>query len=273
MIQPSFANGFARSAGESAHPDLWKNLQAAWIPNFGNTGNQLFDLSNRQNNTGSIGGADWTAEGLLFTRSETDGISIGKTNTNLLILGDMTVQFRVKLGSTSALQVLGLHGALGDVDGSENITWDCLIDATNALRWFWEHSNGTNVDTTSSAGTGLSVGDRATLTFVRYNDGTAVKFYINGVQNGNAVTGLTRATDGSIGSIFLGKSVDAGQSFDGVMSYAYVWDRALTANEIAQLAIDPFAMFQLSFMPTFVPAAVAAGGPPKGSLSLMGVGI
>ncbi len=43
--RPSYYNGFARNAGESAHPELWQFARGLWIPSLGVTGNVLFDQS------------------------------------------------------------------------------------------------------------------------------------------------------------------------------------------------------------------------------------
>ncbi len=43
-LQPSFANGFARSPGESAYPDLWDRLAYGWAPSLGVQGKTVFDV-------------------------------------------------------------------------------------------------------------------------------------------------------------------------------------------------------------------------------------
>jgi len=43
--RPSYHQGFARSAGESAYPGLWQGLIGAWVPALGPTGNILRDVS------------------------------------------------------------------------------------------------------------------------------------------------------------------------------------------------------------------------------------
>jgi len=43
--RPSYGQGFARSAGESAYPKFWEGLIGAWVPELGPTGNTLIDVS------------------------------------------------------------------------------------------------------------------------------------------------------------------------------------------------------------------------------------
>ena len=63
--QPTWNSGFARSAGESAHPEKWKGLIAACVPGLGNTGiTRIPDVSPRRRNSvwtmnGSMTAADW----------------------------------------------------------------------------------------------------------------------------------------------------------------------------------------------------------------------
>jgi len=63
--RPSFKQGFARSAGESAAPNLWKGLRAAWVPALGPTGGTLFDVSGNKNSgvlTDMDPATDWITE-------------------------------------------------------------------------------------------------------------------------------------------------------------------------------------------------------------------
>ena len=43
--RPSYAAGYAKGPGESAHSSLWQGLVGAWVPAFGPTGGTLFDVS------------------------------------------------------------------------------------------------------------------------------------------------------------------------------------------------------------------------------------
>lgn len=43
-MRSGFHQGYARWAGQSAYPDLWRGLVAGWDPHFGAQGTKLFDL-------------------------------------------------------------------------------------------------------------------------------------------------------------------------------------------------------------------------------------
>ena len=48
---PSFRNGYARFAGESIHPELWKGLVFALVPELGPTGDTLHEIIGNKNGT------------------------------------------------------------------------------------------------------------------------------------------------------------------------------------------------------------------------------
>lgn len=61
LIRPSYKSGYARNASQSANPGLLKGLVNSWVPNFGPTGNTLFDVVGGQHATltNMDAGADW----------------------------------------------------------------------------------------------------------------------------------------------------------------------------------------------------------------------
>jgi len=63
-IRPSHQTGFARSAGKSAYPGLWRGLVGAWVPALGPTGGTLVDVSGFGNHgdvtTTMDPATDWT---------------------------------------------------------------------------------------------------------------------------------------------------------------------------------------------------------------------
>ena len=52
---PSYKRGFARCAGESQYPEMWRGLVGAWVPALGNTGKTLRDVSGNKLHTTNIG--------------------------------------------------------------------------------------------------------------------------------------------------------------------------------------------------------------------------
>ena len=49
LYLPSYEQGFAQSAGESADPNLWDGLSGLWLPSLGPTGHPIRRRHVRQN--------------------------------------------------------------------------------------------------------------------------------------------------------------------------------------------------------------------------------
>ena len=103
--QPTWKQGFARSASESAHPELWKGLVGAWSPGLGPTGSILHDAAAFKND------GTWNGTGEHWATSD----------------GRYTGQFN---GSDDFV----------DADGPQKT----LAGATLATLSFWGHRSATN---------------------------------------------------------------------------------------------------------------------------------
>ena len=85
LVRPSYKSGFARSAGESANPDLWPF--GGWVPALGNNGSELHDVTGKNHgafvsSTTPVWDVNTTAQGsseVLNWDTETDdsGINLG----------------------------------------------------------------------------------------------------------------------------------------------------------------------------------------------------
>jgi RHS repeat-associated protein len=75
--------------------------------------------------------------------------------------------------------------------------------------------------------------------------GTTVTFYKNGVANGTGIIGVTPTDAGT--PLYIGKRADNGSIFSGSMTDVRLYNSALSAAEIAQLA-TPLAPARLSYV-------------------------
>jgi hypothetical protein len=87
-------------------------------------------------------------------------------------------------------------------------------------------------------------------------DGVDVRIYRNGVL------GTTTNWPGELGTsndvLEVGRYFNTGGVWDGQIAYLLIYSRALTANEIAQLYYDPYAMFD----PDSFDVSLMSGGDP-----------
>ncbi len=90
LVRPSYAQGFARSPGQSLHPSLWHGLVGAWFPAFGPTGLKLFDVSGRHDDgtlTNMDPASDWIVApggGALDFDGSDDHVEFGSLPTSEL---------------------------------------------------------------------------------------------------------------------------------------------------------------------------------------------
>ena len=244
MIYPSFYNGlYARNGDDSVAPHLWKDLIAAWVPSWGDTGRELHDLSghghhgaipNPQADAGFVpspGGK----HGLVyqFSYDNTDWFEIAQT-AELDQATELTIISYANLDQISAgpsyiictndagsagyglqftnadpakLKFLGGGSVVGqDVAALSGDTWyQCVVTCTD---------NGANI---------------------------AVKLYVDGVLSKSGTTANAEMTMGA-DSLWLGKrpsSADAAYAWDGYLGPVLMYKRCLGAQEILEHYVNP----------------------------------
>jgi len=247
---PTYDDGYAEGEDDAMNPELWDGLAGAWIPSLGPTESTLLDISGNENNGTLVGMdplTDWVldANGYLLDFDGNDSVRIGII-PGLQILGDISISAWIKIGQTEKLQTIIATGQINDAE-ADNFLWHLGIDISNHLRFFWEYGSGVNVLVTCSVVTGFSVGETHHVAAIRSNDGTTVKFFIDGSQVGNTVTGLTKATGGSTSGVAIGCAGDfTAEYLHGGVFSVIVYDRAISDTEMLLLYEDPMALVRLS---------------------------
>ena len=247
-FRPSYAQGFARSAGESVNPHLWKGLVGLWAPSLGQTGSKLFDWSGFGNNgtlTNMDPGTDWVTgrDGYALDFDGTnDRIDLPNVYDNAS--NPQTTAFWIKPDSL----LVAVRGyILSGVDGGGGLG---VIYGINSI------VNGDLELVAITSGDALYSRTVAALTLNEWQhivivwDGTltaanikhyrnAVLIAHNGDQNG---TGAVAAQTGDW--VIGGRVTDDNRNLDGQLAMVKHWNRILTLTEIQQLYTDPYAMFR-----------------------------
>ena len=238
-IRPSFKQGYARSAGESKHPQLWRGLASAWVPALGVTGNTLHDVSTFNNHgtlTNMDAGTDWIigqAGYALDYAGDDDYVDCG----SLPKFPKFTI---IAYLDSPKVQNSFAGVAFG---GTSNTGWGIYITATDIIAristdsafddWTVENYNETNYPA------GLH---QVVLT----NDGTSMRFYRDGkfidVHTNTEVQGGSDVGF-SIGRFGIFENIES--YFQGEIGNVLLYNRVLLANEIAWLHRNPLAMFEL----------------------------
>lgn len=209
-----------------SHP-LAKGLVGCWVFNEC-TGETVFDLSGNGNN-GTITGADWCADGLDFSN---DYISIPSLDFNA-----NTKDYTLVISFSR----------------DKSTTYEYLFDQRDAnddgfnLRfvngYIWSQLNG--YDAKSSSTITDTNTHQAAASMDRDGNG---QIYIDGVADGTSVALNSEAMSITSG-LCIGKSTFEPDFFDGQIYYAYIYNRALAASEVAELNADPYQMFKRAINP------------------------
>jgi hypothetical protein len=255
QTQPSYKAGYAKSASESANPDLWDGLVGAWAPRLGSTGTSLKDIS-RVGYEGSIAvdatsplNTAWTSEGLNFTgRTFPDVRADLNTDRRSDTTGSVFASFKARTLQQGAVWWLGNNASNADYAALE-------IRAGGEQRFQVRKSTG-YVFVRETTGTLLvSVDEWQTIAGTQDGISGGPRTYINGTETGNAVVspivelnadGWLSSGSSNVNDITLGYygRTSPRAEFDGIIGVVLQYNRALSPSEIKYLHVDPLAPFR-----------------------------
>ncbi len=278
ILQPTWQNGFARYAGESAHPELWPRGEA-WAPGLGPTGDVVHGVVNGANGdlTNMEPGSDWQVQ---------DGRYV-------LNFDDEDPREEVRIPAASSLEVTSVtisawvylrafHGS-GDAEAcvfektssssASNTGYALLIDGKKLIGRFVVGGNVAARDTVDPSDFTLNEWKHVACTYDKVGGDSFL--YVGGAEvdttasvGGAIDTGSDVATIGTLTSVTR-------FHWDGFIDDMFIYNRPLSASEIFKLySLKRGGIFERK--PIVIGKAVAAppaGGPPKGSLALLGVGV
>jgi hypothetical protein len=235
-------------------------------------GSAVFDLSGYNNPIVLTGSPPWPigpAGRYVDFDGSTDSGLVTDIPAHQVVSGQtFCVSFWLRVDNTSSNRT-----ALSK--RTSNIGW-AFQYTTGVANWFFRMDNGPTLRDVTVTG-GLTLG--TTYHIVCGRDAASVPFiYVNGTPNntGAAVTGDITTAGVNLG---IGRpSGTAIETLDGGLDDIRLYNRTLTPAEIKSLYDDPQLEFRWALhelLHTQVgPIAVApAGGPPVGSLSLVGAGV
>lgn len=265
---PSYHQGFARSAGESAYPDLWRGLVGAWVPWLGLArSDSLVDVSGY--------GQDGT-----FSNLDINDWVI-KEHGPVLGWDGSTSDHSVNISDTSRLDITGTTMSIVmwvRPTFTTDVRWMIDKSATNTAgyRWFMSASVPTFrfrvFDSVGATNCDLSEGftQNEWVHVAAVADGTDLIIYKEG--RNRAATGFTGNITSSATTLAIGRQDDdITNSWEGQIGEVRIYDRALSAGEIYADSRDRLGTFRLRRrILAKAPAVVAAGFHP--TLALTGVG-
>jgi len=245
IIKPSYQAGYARNASESENPDLWDGLVGAWMPSLGVTGDTLRDVSGNGNHgtlTNMDAATDWvaTSKGLALDFDGSDDY----VELSALDITDFK--------SISVFQVAkkNVAGTLRSISINHSNNDDIAI--------YWGSGNSlVRVDSGIAYEVGFPANANESMIVGLVFDGSLLSCYKNGKKVGSISAQFSFST--ASGSLRIGSHASgAANFFNGVVSSTYIYNRALSPQEIKQLYVDSLAPFRKKQrVSVAVPAAVA----------------
>ncbi len=256
LLIPSYAQGFARNAAESANPNLWDRLVGLWAPHLGPTGLTLWDWSGYSNNgvlTNMNPATDWVTSRLgwaLNFPDATDRVSASSSES---------------LSQWTLWALIRPTGGWSSAEAADDYLLEVGLDANNRAFIYLNddgairHLSVSGV-TVRIAATAQTSWNEQYYSVVGTSDGSLIRVYVDGV------VGSTTAAHqglGTIPTVTLGYDgiEDEGRGLTGRIAIAGIWSRALVSSEIQHLFRDPHALTRLRSQPYAVPAAAAVGNP------------
>ena len=236
-----------------SHPHA-KGLIASYVMNEGE-GSGVFDSSGN-NNTGTLinmdPATDWVAgQGgfALDFDGANDYIEVPHSGA-YDNLPQITIEAKVKLNVLPSIR--GEAATLGILRNTSSPWFSARmrVESTDALTFSVNAASGFQTASISPASVGVWYHVIGT-----YN-GSNVKLYLDSVLYSTSPS-LTGEVLNAGGSVRLGANDAASLRLEGKIGFVNIWKRALSAGEIVQRTLNPYAMFE--------------SGIPAGILGILGV--
>lgn len=262
-VNPSFKQGYARSASQSANPHLWRGLVGAWVPELGVTGNTIHDVSGRRN-PATNNGAAWTPlQGwTLDYEGGTDNITIPISNTLNFSDGTNDSPFSVCYWAT--MDDATNFRAISRFDSVNDTVWIFVTNPSDQLQVIIYDNDDNNRIRHLQVANVTAFEDTLTFFVATYDGrggasaGDGITMYIN--------TKVAPATNGTVGTYVAMENLDIDitigrltgiDSANGKIRSTLIYNRVLTPSEIKQLYIDSLVAFRLreffGGLPGFIP--------------------
>lgn len=221
------------------------NIVGDW-PFWENGGTTVFDLSGNGSMGTLSGDAAWSrgqfgAAIEFFTKAGVGSINYGSHSLLISDDTDKTINFFINMNTPSAaynVPVTNGPAIIGTNPQSEG--WGFYSGYQNATQMYFamKDSDGDKAETMV---TGLTINQWYMVTGVIDKAAATVHIYIDGVhKNSN-----TNALVGSYTGTTLKTAPGGSYSFmDGILDNLCIWNRILTASEIAQIYREPFIRYR-----------------------------
>jgi len=269
---PSYHQGFARSASESAYPGLWKGLVGAWVPSLGPTGSTLRDVSGYGNRgtlngeTAPIIGGNPKEPGYVLDYDGTLDFVDFADHNSLRFPNSFTFAAWVKTSASGAL-----NDILRKRNRNDGGVMEILIRKNTSNQANFVMEDDSDNAATVAGTTDISDGVWHFIVGVRDKPASLIRIYVDGVEENTATDTADDFEEVNSQPWRIGDT-NSSVHFEwlGQIGIVLIYTRALLPNEISFLYRDSNSIFRLR--PPLVARApdVAPGVTPF--RTLMGTG-
>jgi hypothetical protein len=144
---------------------------------------------------------------------------------SLSMTGDLTLAAFINVGSYT-----NFNGIVGKTAVNQPASYDLyLVQGTGQPRLF--RGNGSGINGASMATAPIPIGEWRFLTVT--HAGNAVNFFVDGVPTASGIIATTMADADT--PLYIGSRADQVTAFDGSIDAVRIYDRALSAGDVAEL--------------------------------------
>lgn len=274
-FRPSYHQGYARNASESAYPGLWRGLMGAWLPSFGPSGNTLYDLSGKKNHgvlTAMDPATDWIV-GLCGYALDFNGVDQYVDLGDIAAADDSSSLSICATFKVNSIPAEGDSATIAMAFNAFETTSEYFLQLVSRSGTF-EIAVGISNSTTNltsiyeTAGADIAAGVQVNVVF-RWLGVNNFSVYLDGVlQDGSFILSEGPATIADTGqSTWIGarERPTILDFFDGSIGSVLFYDRGLAQSEINQL-LNPLTPFQLR-QPVWKAPEVVGGNAPTGNIN------
>lgn len=251
ILKPSYAQGYARSAGESEYPDLWKGMFGAYLPALGPTGVGVPDVGPNKFNATlvNIVASDYVmgpgGYGLNFTSGDQE---LRLQSSSLFDLqGDFSIVTFIHPDAFSGSdEFWAMTGKW--TDGLPR-AWNFRIEDSSGFNQgskFVFRDSGDGADTVIQSDVGAILNGQLQVVAIS-RIGDAFQYYVNGVTAGATTSSKTidiNSLTTAIGQS-LHSSLNPYQLFQGRILGVTFYSRGLSYHEMNLVGLNFMAPFEL----------------------------
>jgi len=267
QTQPSYKAGYAKSASESASPELWDGLRGAWVPELGPTGTKVFDASGRSHNallTNMDPATDWVRQG-EHAALDFDGISnyleVEESSRAEWAFVQNTLDFTISL--RFRVNELGTRDILfGTSAASTEKGFQAAVQTDGRLQFLAFNSVGPStadrtVTYAQSESGSINALQWHSVVIVGNSETLECRILVDGVDTTSFVYPFSGfATGDSTRSLNIGRTNHSStiDPLDGQIASFAIWDKSLGSTSVKRLSADPLAPFrQRRYAPVSLP--------------------